>query len=72
VARELERHVFTNNGIFRPVILVNGKWVGTWSRIEKKEHVLIERQLVQPVSIASEKAIVTACKKYGRFLGKPL
>jgi hypothetical protein len=72
VAPELEQHVYTKNGIFRPVILVNGKWVGIWSRIEKKDKVVVGRQFVHPVSKASEKAILTACKKYYRFMGKPL
>lgn len=67
VATEMEQHVFTKNGIFRPVILVSEKWVGVWSRIEKKDKVLVERKLVHPVSATSEKAIMAACKKYSKF-----
>jgi len=67
VAPEMEQHVFTKNGIFRPVILVNGKWVGIWGRNEKKDKVLVERKLLHPVSTASEKAIMAACKKYSKF-----
>jgi hypothetical protein len=72
LAPDMEQHVFTKNGIFRPVILVNGKWVGIWSRSEKKDKVLVERQLIHPVGASSEKAMMTACKKYGEFIGKEL
>jgi hypothetical protein len=34
----------TNNGIFKPMILANGKVIGTWKRTLKKNEVLIETE----------------------------
>ena len=33
---------FTNNGIFRPIVMYNGKIIGTWRKVVKKEMISIE------------------------------
>lgn len=39
---EHQSKAFTNNGIFKPIILENSKVIGTWKRTVKKDHVKIE------------------------------
>ena len=41
---EHQSKAFTNNGIFKPIILENGKVIGTWKRTLKKDHAKIETQ----------------------------
>ena len=64
------KHVMTNNGLFYPAILVNGKITGTWTRTEKANKMTIHQNLIHPVSKTAEKGIAAACKKYSKFMGK--
>ena len=43
-ALPFENHIkaVSNNGIFRPVIVVNGQVVGIWKRTTKKDKVMVE------------------------------
>lgn len=41
---ENQSKAFTNNGIFKPIILENGKVIGTWKRTIKKDYTKIETQ----------------------------
>lgn len=41
---EHKSKAFTNNGIFKPVILENSKVIGTWKRTIQKDHAKIETQ----------------------------
>jgi hypothetical protein len=60
---------FTVNGIFKPLIVVNGQVVGIWKRTCKKDTVIIEPTFFQKVSKATEKEVGTAAESFGRFLG---
>ena len=64
------KQIITNNGLFYPTILANGKIAGTWTRIEKPNKITIHQNLIHPVSKTAEKAITTACNKYSKFIGK--
>ncbi len=65
-------NTITGNGIFKPIVVVNGRIVGIWSRIEKKDAVLIEPQLFKDVSDAEKEGIAKAAERFGRFLGKEI
>ncbi len=60
----------SNNGIFRPVIVVNGKVAGIWKRTEKPAKVDIEilffKEPAKWVKVQTEEA----ARKFARFLGK--
>lgn len=64
---ELQKHAFTRNGIFKPVIVVNGKVVGIWKRTFKKDTVLFEIEYIMPVSKKMQKEIVALARKFGDF-----
>lgn len=60
----------SSNGIFRPVIVVNGRITGLWKRIFGKDRVVIQTELFRPHSRKEKKLIEEASWKYGKFLGK--
>ncbi|MEO6719040.1 MAG: winged helix DNA-binding domain-containing protein [Ferruginibacter sp.] len=60
---------FSINGIFRPIIVMNGQVTGLWKRSFKKDSVIIETNLFKPPSAAAKKQIDKAAKQYARFLG---
>jgi len=59
----------TNNGIFKPIIVIDGKVVGLWKRSIKKHSVLIETQYFNAGPKQQKRAISEAAKRYGEFLG---
>ena len=60
----------SNNGIFRPIIVVNGQVTGIWKRTIKKDKVIVETEhFNQPNKITME-LIEKAAQQYGDFLGK--
>jgi hypothetical protein len=68
----LEDHskAISNNGMFKPVILVNGKVAGIWKRTVKKDKVMIEPQFFQSPDEDIMKMLESAAVGYGRFVGK--
>jgi hypothetical protein len=61
---------FTSNGIFRPVIVVNGTVTGTWRRTIKKDNVLVEPNFLVPATKATKQLLEKAAEAYGQFSGK--
>jgi hypothetical protein len=60
----------TGNGIFKPVVLVNGKIIGIWKGIDQKNKMEIGITPFTSVSKASHKAIAVAVKAYAKFKTK--
>jgi hypothetical protein len=60
------------NGMFKPVIVVDGRVVGTWKRTLRKTKVLARLEPFEPLSPAQMDAAVAAVEPYGRFLGLPV
>ncbi|WP_349318813.1 winged helix DNA-binding domain-containing protein [Chitinophaga sp. MM2321] len=69
ISLENQPHAFTKNGIFKPIIVVNGKVVGIWKRSFKKDTTIIETQFFEPVKAARKKIIWQAAEKYGNYIG---
>jgi len=70
IALDKQSRAFTNNGIFKPVIVENGQVSGTWKRTIKKDRVIIETDHFRAQSEASKKRIEKSAKLFGGFLGK--
>lgn len=66
------KHAFTNNGIFRPIIVVNGRVVGTWKRTVKNDQVSIEINFHQKTPKSFHSEIETEAQHYADFLDKKL
>jgi DNA glycosylase AlkZ-like len=60
----------SNNGIFRPVIVINGQVTGMWQRTIEKDDVHVETEFFRPHSKEEKKSIHRAAEKFGKFLGK--
>lgn len=70
IAAEHQPKAFTNNGIFRPTIAVDGQTIGTWKRTIKKDSVLIEPSFFVPPDKSVQERIAEAAAPFGQFLGK--
>lgn len=66
------KSVATANGIFYPVVIVNGKVVGTWKRAPANVGASADLNLFEPLSAAKVKAISAAAKNYGKFIGQSI
>lgn len=64
------KKAISNNGIFRPVIVVNGQISGLWKRILKKDKVRIELDHFRPHNKNEERLIAKAAETFGLFLEK--
>jgi hypothetical protein len=64
------KKAFTSNGIFRPVIVINGHVTGLWKRTINKDKVIIETGYLQPHNKAIKSLVEKAAKTYGEFLNK--
>lgn len=62
----------SDNGIFRPVVVINGLVSGLWKRILKKDKVVIHVDLFQPQNKTVAGLINEKIYKYGLFLNKPI
>ncbi len=60
----------SNNGIFKPIIVVNGQVVGIWRRTIKKDKIIMEIEPFQPQPKAITNLIMEAALRYGRFMDK--
>lgn len=62
----------TSNGIFKPIIVVNGLVVGIWKRTVQKNKVVIETEFFDPKDILPLETMETALRGFGDFLGLEL
>jgi hypothetical protein len=53
-------------------ILLDGRIVGAWKRTLRKGGVLLTFQPLAPFSEAEQRAVATAARRYGAFLGLPV
>jgi len=67
--KDFTKAVFIN-GIFRPIVVVNGQVKGIWKRTIKKDRVVVETELFYKAGRTTLARIEDAAAKYGRFLGK--
>ena len=69
ITADHHKKAISNNGIFWPVIVVNGQISGTWKRTLKKDKVLIELDHFRPHNKKEMQLINHAADKYGYFSG---
>ena len=63
--------VYTN-GIFRPVILLNGRVVGIWKQTVKKEHLTVTAELFDPTDENVKESLRKAAIPLGIFTNKKI
>jgi Winged helix DNA-binding domain len=59
----------TGNGIFYPILVIDGQVMGTWKRTLKRGSVVITPRPFRSLSKTGERAVATAARRYGAFLG---
>jgi hypothetical protein len=62
----------SNNGIFRPVITINGQVIGIWKRTTKKDIVLVETEFFEQPGESTKVLIENAFLQYGIFVEKKM
>ncbi|MEW5961303.1 MAG: winged helix DNA-binding domain-containing protein [Chloroflexota bacterium] len=60
------------NGMFKPIIIIDGRVVGAWQRTRRKTKVVVTLEPFEPLSLAQMEAAAAAAEPYGRFLGLPV
>ncbi len=66
------KETITNNGIFKPVIIIDGKVAGLWKRTSKKDRADIVIQYFSSIKGAQLKAVQEAGRKYEDYLAKKI
>lgn len=64
---DFKQIVSAGNGIFSPVIVVDGRVAGTWKRTVQKNTVLIETNLFNALSATHQEGLDLARERYARF-----
>ncbi len=62
--------VISSNGVFRPVVLVNGQVAGTWKRTMKRGTIQVETELFRPPGPPLQELIEKAAGGLGQFLNE--
>ena len=71
ISAENQKMAFSSNGIFRPLIVIDGQVTGIWKRTTKKNSVVIEPTFFYSKAI-SHSIIEKAIQAYGKYLDKPI
>lgn len=64
------RKAVSDNGVFRPVIVINGQVTGLWKSISKKNKIILESSFFKRATKQIKAAVEEAAFEYGAFLGK--
>lgn len=68
--KHLTKHVISVNGIFYPVIVVNGKVEGLWKRTIQKDKIIVEITPFKPLSRNVKEGVSASASEFGKFTGK--
>jgi hypothetical protein len=69
---ENNKRTVSNNGIFYPIIVINGQVSGLWKRTIKKDTVTVEVKLFEPADPVIQHLINEKIETFGSFLGKEI
>ena len=67
-----DKQTVSSNGVFRPMIVIDGQIVGVWKRTYKKGSVIITPSLFNSLTKAENQALLGAANQYSSFLGLPV
>jgi len=65
---EHQSKAFTNNGIFKPIILENGNVIGTWKRIIKKDQAKIETDFFNETEMSKKEILFKGIQSFEKYL----
>ena len=61
-----------NNGRFMSTMMLNGRVVGTWRRMFKKDVAIISMEPFVTLSKTARQAFAEATRRYSQFIGMPV
>jgi hypothetical protein len=64
--------LFSFGSILSNVVTVGGRVRGAWRRTLRSDRVVVELQLLAPLSPAHADAAARAAERMGRYLGRPV
>jgi hypothetical protein len=67
-----DKQVVSNNGVFRPMIVIDGQVAGILKKTIKKGAIIITPNLFKPLTATEKQALEEAANQYGAFLGLPV
>jgi len=62
----------TRGNVLNPIIVLNGRVVGTWKRTMNKDAVILTPSLFTPLNEAETRALDESANRYGTFLEMPV
>ena len=65
---EEQKAAISNNGLFRPVVVINGKVRGIWKRTLRKDSALIETRMFSNLNDSEKSLVEAAAARFGDFL----
>ncbi|MDX2250547.1 MAG: winged helix DNA-binding domain-containing protein [Bacteroidia bacterium] len=69
LSSENYKKAVSDNGVFRPIIVIDGQIKGLWTRTAKKDHLQVEARFFESPDPAISLQLEKAAAHYGRFLG---
>lgn len=66
----LARRVIGINGLYSPVVVIDGRVAATWKRTISKETLALQLQPLRVLNKIELRAIVSCVRRYGQFLGR--
>ncbi len=72
LADNYKKNAIWVNGLFRPVIVVNGQAAGIWKRSIQKGKTIVETEFFRPPAKKMTALIKKAAAAYGHFLDQPM
>lgn len=70
ISREVNKKAISTNGIFKPVVVINGQVAGIWKRTVKKDKVILQIELFYSADKSIKNLIEKASAAYGCFINK--
>jgi DNA glycosylase AlkZ-like len=67
---EKHKTIVSNNGLFRAILVFNGKVIGTWKRTIKKDKAAIEFDFFEKPGKEVKELTIKEAEKFGKFIGK--
>jgi hypothetical protein len=65
----VERKLISENGVFRPVIMINGRITGLWKRTVDEDELIVETRFLRVHTKKERSEIRRAVERFGEFLG---
>ncbi len=66
---EMLKSAILKNAIFKPILVINGKVEGIWTRTVKKDRVEVELNFFKFANKVNKKVLENALESYGHFMG---